>query len=299
MGLPETKRTTLSVLSLPLPLITIFGIFVISATAADYTNLIFKGCARQKFQDPSGIYSQNLNNLLQSLVSQSSQKSFSSTTSGDGQNAIAGLYQCRGDLTTAQCYTCVSKIPEMVKKNCGEVIAVRIQLSGCYLRYEISGFKQASETELLYKICGSTQASGTGFEEMRNSALDAMIDGVKNGFYTGNYQTVFVLGQCEGDLSSGDCGNCLKSAVESMKDQCGDSTSGQVYLHKCFISYSYYPNGVPTINPASEVAGSKDHTQRTVAIAVGGVAALGFLVVCLLFAKSMLKKRKAKYEGWN
>lgn len=236
---------------LDLLLITSIGIFVSVTSAADYTNLVFKGCAEQKFQDPSGIYSQNLNNLLESLVSQSSQKSFSTTTSGDGQNAIIGLYQCRGDLTTAQCYTCVSKIPDMVKKLCGPVIAARVQLNGCSLRYEITGFKQVSDTELLFKVCGSNQATGSGFEGMRTAALDSMVSGLKNGFYTGNYQTLFVLGQCEGDLSSDGCGNCVKSAVESVKNQCGDTVSGQVYLLKCYISYSYYPNGVPTMNSPS------------------------------------------------
>ncbi|XP_050208351.1 plasmodesmata-located protein 1 [Mercurialis annua] len=285
----------------PLLFITILAIFLQSSTAAntDYTNFIFKGCAKQNFQDPTGIYSQNLKNLLQSLVSQSSQKNFASTTSGDGQNAIMGLYQCRGDLSTAQCYTCVTKILDMMKKLCGEVIALRVQLSGCYLKYEIVGFKQESGTELLFKVCGSTRASGAGFDELRDSGLAAMVSGVKNGFYTGDYQRVFVLGQCESDLSSGDCGSCLKSGVESVKDECGESISGQVYLQKCFLSYSYYPNGVPTINAGSEVVGTKNHTQRTVAIAVGGVAALGFLVVFLMFVRSILKKRKGKHDGWN
>jgi hypothetical protein len=82
-----------------------------------------------------------------------------------------------------------------------------------------------------------------------------MVDGVKNGsnrlFYTGEYQSVFVLGQCEGDLSSGDCGDCVNTAVQSVKSECGDSISGQLYLNKCYLSYSYYPNGVPSISSTS------------------------------------------------
>lgn len=38
------------------------------------------------------------------------------------------------------------------------------------------------------------------------------------------------------------------------------------------------------------------HTQRTVAIVLGGIAAFGFLVVCLLFAKSVMKRRGRKSE---
>lgn len=248
MVLPSLQ-TPLFFLSLFFSTIIVF--FPLLTTSADYTNLVYKGCANQKFEDPSGIFSENLKSLFESLVPQSSQKTFSNATSGNGQNAITGWYQCRGDLTNTQCYDCVSKIPNMANKLCGKTIAARVQLAGCYLRYELAGFKQVSDTELLYKTCGSIKASGSGFEEKRNSAFDMMEDGVKSGsslFYTGSYQSVYVLGQCEGDLGTDDCGDCVKSAVQSVTSECGDSISGQIYLHKCFISYSYYPNGVPNGN---------------------------------------------------
>ncbi|XP_021893781.1 cysteine-rich repeat secretory protein 56 isoform X2 [Carica papaya] len=296
MGFPKESFFFLLLLisvSVMIHLTIFFGFLTVAATAVDYTNLVFKGCADQNFQDSSGLYSQNLKTLLSSMVSQSSQKIFWTTTSGDDRTAIRGLYQCRGDLTTGQCSTCIGKIPELINKLCGKAVAARVQLSGCYLRYEVAGFKQVAETELLYKVCGSIQASGGGFEERRKMAFDTAVNGVKNNggglFYTGVYQSVYVLGQCEGDLASSDCGDCLKSGFEKVESECGESISGQAYLHKCYVSYSYYPNGVPTINPSS--GSSKQHTQRTVAIAVGGVAAFGFLVVCLLFAKSVLKKR--------
>ncbi|OMO64980.1 hypothetical protein CCACVL1_21592 [Corchorus capsularis] len=280
--------------------------FPFAATAADYTTLVFKGCADQKFQDPSGIYSQNLKNLMSSLVSQSSQKSFSNTSSGQDPNAITGLYQCRGDLTTSQCGSCVGKIPDISDKLCGKAIAARIQLSGCYLRYEIVGFKQVQDTQFLYKVCGSgssqsqAKASGAEFEGRRDKAFNMAEDGVKSGsslFYTGDYQSVYVLGQCEGDMATNECGDCVKTAFQTAKDDCGDSISGQIYLQKCYISYSYYPNGVPTVSSSSGT-GTKQHTQKTVAIAVGGVAALGFIVVCLMFLKSVLKKPSGKHQGY-
>ncbi|PPD95861.1 hypothetical protein GOBAR_DD07119 [Gossypium barbadense] len=234
MGLP---RKPLSLLFVSLFSVTIFrgGSFTFFTIAADDTNLVFKGCANQKFQDPSGVYLQNLKNLMSTLVSQSSQKTFSTTSSGEDPYAIMGLYQCRGDLTPSQCYTCVSKIPEMSDKLCGSAVAARVQLTGCYLRYEVVGFKQVPGTEFLYKVCGSSRAGGTDFENSRDAAFNMTENGVKSGgggsgsslFYTGNYQSVYVLGQCEGDLAASDCGDCVKSAFETAKDDCGDSVSGQ------------------------------------------------------------------------
>jgi uncharacterized membrane protein len=45
------------------------------------------------------------------------------------------------------------------------------------------------------------------------------------------------------------------------------------------------------------VGTGKQHTQKTVAIAVGGLAAFGFVIVCLLFVKSALKKKGGKHGG--
>jgi hypothetical protein len=62
---------------------------------------------------------------------------------------------------------------------------------------------------------------------------------------------VYMLAQCEGDLGDSDCGDCVKSVVQRAQVECGSSISGQVYLHKCFISYNYYPNGVPKRSSSS------------------------------------------------
>lgn len=251
MGSPPKP---LSLFFFSLALLPILGFLPSAKPSTSFTNLVYKGCADQKFQDPSAVYSKTLKTLYDSLVSQSSANKFSTATAGEGQSSITGLYQCRGDLSNSQCSACVNKLPGLADKLCGKAIAARVQLSGCYIRYEVSGFKQVSATELLYKLCGSTRASESGFEEKRNTTFGMMEKGVEDGdgFYTGTYQSVYVLGQCEGDLGSSDCGDCVNAAIERIKTDCGDSISGQVYLHKCYISYSYYPAGVPNQSSSGE-----------------------------------------------
>lgn len=214
----------------------------------DYTTLVYKGCAKQPLSDPSGIYSQSLSSLFSSLLQQSSRSKYYKTNSGNSQASISGLYQCRGDLSNADCYNCVSKLPQLSDQLCGKVAAARIQLLGCYMLYEVSGFTQISGLQMLYKECSRTNVAGAGFEMKRDSALTVMVNGVANGngFYTTNYEAVYVLAQCQGDLSTTDCSQCVKTAVQKAQVECGSSLSGQVYLHKCFISYNYYPSGVPT-----------------------------------------------------
>ncbi|CAM8911721.1 unnamed protein product [Rhodiola kirilowii] len=268
----------------------------VAAKSVDYTTFVYKGCARQGLSDPTGLYSQALAALFGSLVSQSSKARFYKTTSGGGQSTITGLFQCRGDLSNADCFNCVSKIPVMTDRLCGKVVAARVQLYGCYMLYEVAGFTQISGLEMLYKTCSVTNVAGVGFAERRDMAFQVMSNGVvsNHGFFTTSYESVFVLGQCEGDVGDADCGGCVKTAIQKAQVECGSSISGQIYLHKCFISYNYFPNGVPRNIPSSSPSsssGSGQNIGKTVAIILGGAAAVGFVVVCLMFTRNLLKKK--------
>ncbi|KAK6138764.1 hypothetical protein DH2020_027492 [Rehmannia glutinosa] len=308
MGLP---RNPCWFIPLFLFILTILELTPLSQSATDYTTLVYKGCAKQALSDPTGVYSQALSSLFGTLISQSSKSKFFKTTSGNGQTTITGLFQCRGDLSNVDCYNCVSKLPILIDKLCSKVIAARIQLFGCYMLYEVSGFVQISGMEMLYKSCSGKNVGGAGFEERRDTALTSLENGMSsgNGFYTTSYEAVYVLGQCEGDVGASDCVECVKSAVQRAQVECGSSIGGQIYLHKCFIGYSYYPNGVPKRSSSGSFSSPSSsgnnyfslwpgpNTGKTVAIILGGAAGVGFVVICLLFARGLLKKKDGKQEN--
>lgn len=251
MGIPTKPFTLLSLLFL---FSSNLELIPLSESATDYTTLVYKGCATQALSDPTGVYAQALSALFGSLISQSSKAKFFQTTTGTGQTTISGLFQCRGDLSNVDCYNCVSNLPILIDKLCGTPIAARMQLLGCYMLYEISGFSQVSGLDMLYKVCSGKNSPGSGFEEKRDTALSQLENGMgsaSNGFYATSYGNVYVLGQCEGDLGSSDCGDCVTSAVQRSQVECGSANSGQVYLSKCFVTYSYYPNGVPSSSSSS------------------------------------------------
>ncbi|WOH08632.1 hypothetical protein DCAR_0728076 [Daucus carota subsp. sativus] len=301
MGLPTTP---FHIFSLFLVIFANLELLAEAKSAPDYNTLVYKGCAKQSLSDPTGIYSQAISTLFGTLVSQSSKTRFFKTTTGSSQTTITGLFQCRGDLSNVDCYNCVSRLPILTDKLCGKPVAARIQLLGCYMMYQVAGFAQISGLELLYKTCGRTNVGGSGFEERRDTAFSTLESGVTsgNGFYTTSYESMFVLGQCQGDLGSSDCASCVKTAVQRAQVECGSSSSGQIYLHMCFITYAYYPNGVPKMsspssssssslyNPSSSSSDRQQDTGKTVAIILGGAAGVGFLIICMLFARSLLKK---------
>ncbi|XP_071690135.1 plasmodesmata-located protein 2-like, partial [Rutidosis leptorrhynchoides] len=220
-----------------LHVIIILYLLLHSTTAtSDLTTLIYKGCANQNFQNP--LSSQHLKSLYTSLLSQSSTTNFYKTT----VNTVTGLYQCRSDLSNSDCDTCVKSLPETISRVCNtNTMAARVQLVGCYMRYEAVGFPQAPGTELLYKKCGSGRVD----DEKLDGAFALLTKGVGKGYFAGEFEDVYVLGQCDGDLGGGECVNCVKTAVEIGRSECRSSVSGRVFLFRCFVSYTYYPDGVP------------------------------------------------------
>lgn len=286
---------------LPTVLLALVSLLAGASSASIY-DLIYKGCANQQFPGAgAGGAQQTLASLSSTIISQSAAAKFYKTTTSSSGQPIFGLFQCRGDLSSSDCTSCVSKAVTMWTSLCGVTVAARVQLGGCYALYEISGFPQVSGTQMLYKTCGSGGGGGQGFEEKRDTVLSSLENGVTSGggFFATSYQSIYAMAQCEGDLSSADCGECVQQAVQKSQVECGGASSGQVYLDKCYISYSYYPNGVPHGggNGGGSGGGGRDtgvggqQTGKTVAIVVGGAAALGFLVICLLFARNLLKKK--------
>lgn len=252
VGVGISRRTTsvdiLMVLLLFLLLLLLPSAPVFSAN--NLFSLVYKGCANQTFgESGDGISQQSMAALSSSLISQSAKTNFFKTSSSSS-SSLFGLFQCRGDITQSDCSACVSHLPAMWVSLCGQSVAVRVQLNGCYGLYEVAGFPKVSGTKMLYKYCSSRSGGGTGFEEKRGTALAALQTGVVgvsggSGFYATSYGSVYAMAQCEGDLSVADCGECVAEAIQKAQVECGGASAGQMYLSRCYITYSYYSHGVP------------------------------------------------------
>lgn len=105
----------------------------------------------------------------------------------------------------------------------------------------------SSSPALLHKTCGPESSQGSGLGAMRDAALLALEDSVveQGGFCKVKFELVQAVAQCEGEVEACECGLCVNKAVELAQEECGGSVSAEIYLEKCFLSYSYYPQGVP------------------------------------------------------
>ncbi|CAN1233979.1 Plasmodesmata-located protein 2, partial [Linum perenne] len=241
--------------------------------------------------------------LYQQLLSQSSHSNFFKSTAGDANLGISGLFQCRSDLGNDDCRRCVGAIPATSDGSCSLSVAARVQLSGCYLRYETEGFPahwppeegggggghdHDHDYELLHKKCDSKEDDSEEFKTAREAVFAAVEREVEeggggaSGFCEKEIEHVKIEAECERDLKGDECGECVKEAAEIAEEKCGDSVSGEVYLDKCFLSYSY--------DSEESSGGSKSATAKIIALAAGGTAAFVGLIVLLKFLKSRSDK---------
>ncbi|POO02916.1 Gnk2-like domain containing protein [Trema orientale] len=269
-------------------------------TISDSNNsLVFKTCSDRKIlTSRHQSHSQAFSSLLQELVSQSSKSKFFKTTQLsdlDDQTAISGLFQCREDISNETCRNCVETLPEMATNLCKTASSARVQLKECYIRYEpedmlLEKYYSHNELVLLHKTCGAESNHVDGFEEMRSAAFSALEDAVveEGGFCKTNYQLVQAMAQCEGEMEACECGECVNKAAEIAQEECGNAVSAEIYLDTCFLSYSYYPQGIPV--DRENRGKSNSNNGRTLAIVLGGAAALCFGFIFMLFIKSWTKK---------
>ncbi|CAK7341183.1 unnamed protein product [Dovyalis caffra] len=220
-----------------LVLLASLGLFLPSVRCgSDFTTLVYKKCSNHTYTGSTESHSQTLSSLFQELLPQSSNYKFFKSTAGDENIGISAFFQCRNDLSKDDCHKCVNTLPKRKK-----VVAI-------------------------------------GFEELKNAAFAAMESAVVNdgGFYETNYENLHVMAQCQGDLGGCDCGECISTAVQIVEEKCGSSISSQVYMDKCFMSYTYYPDGIPAGNshPEKESKSGKSN-GKLVAIVLGGAAVLG------------------------
>lgn len=214
-------------------------------TLSDHSSLVYKNCTNQTFSMLAN--SQSLSNLFQELVSHSSKSKFFKTSKlSNEEKPISGLYQCRGDINNEECSNCVNSLPDMSNNLCKEARAARVQLNGCYMRYEPEGGSKLFDHDhhLLHKTCGERNEVDPRFEDIRAGAFATMKGAIAGGdrFYKSSYLVVEVMAQCVEDWNICECSECVNYAVQIAEEECGEAFLGEFYLDKCFLSYSYNPH---------------------------------------------------------
>ncbi|XP_010485811.1 PREDICTED: cysteine-rich repeat secretory protein 39 [Camelina sativa] len=296
---------------------------LINTSQLDYDTLVFKQCdsldanilqkTATKYSNYSNknliLRAQALSSFLRKLESESSRSKFYKTLVGNEEHAVSGWFQCREDYPSEICHRCVSDLRDISYRLCGNATSARVHIRGCHLIYQFEGVETPSaqgarnhhnnhklfetpEHGLLHKICDeATAETFAGFEELKREALAAAETGVVDGhgFFEDSFKLLHVVAQCDGHVEACDCGECVSAAAAAAAEECRWSIAGQIYLEGCYVGYTYHPHEVPD-NSYHEEEGSKVNTGKSLAIVVGGVAALVLVAIFFMFLKSLRKK---------
>ncbi|KAJ8440030.1 hypothetical protein Cgig2_020518 [Carnegiea gigantea] len=205
------------------------------------TSFVYGGCSHLKYtSDEAAAYKANLNALLTSLVNSATYSSYNHLTIHGGEgSSIHGLYQCRGDLSMPDCAACVSYSAARLAGFCPGSCGAAIQLLGCFLKYDNDSFVGIEDKTVVMKRCGPSLGDDEGgAAAARDSVLDMLPGGSAGLYRVGGSGEVQAISQCVGDLSGGECNDCVAEAVRQVKVACGVAGSGDMYLGKCYVRYT-------------------------------------------------------------
>ncbi|KAF2295472.1 hypothetical protein GH714_033002 [Hevea brasiliensis] len=261
------------------------------ASPASSNSFVFGGCTQQKYA-PDSPYESNINSLLTSLVNSATYSSYNNYTimGSSPQDVVYGLFQCRGDLSMPDCANCVAQAVSQIGSLCSQTCGGAVQLQDCYVKYDNATFLGVEDKTVIFKKCGPS----TGYDTNTMSVRDAvMADLARPGglYRVGGSGEVQGFAQCIGDLSLGECQDCLSEAISRLKTDCSTAVYGDMFLTKCYARYS---TGGAHVYTNTHNDKSMDEGEKTFAIIIGLFAGVALIIIFLAFIR-----RVSEGNGYN
>lgn len=229
-------------------LVSTFIVTLFTSPTSTSTDLVYFGCTQQKYT-PGSTYESNLNSLLTSLInsamSTTLSASFNKFTIPSGStpsDTINGLYQCRGDLAPGpDCGRCVARAVTQLVTFCPDASGGALQLDGCFIKFDNTAFLGAEDKTVVYKRCGPTGGIDADELTRRDAVLGYLSGGTGGGqtqlFRVAGSGSIQGVAQCVGDLSAGQCQDCVAETIGRLRSDCGAAAAGDVFLGKCYARY--------------------------------------------------------------
>ncbi|XP_059626259.1 cysteine-rich repeat secretory protein 55 [Cornus florida] len=234
-------------------------------------------------EDPSGQFcntntkinstsrvSANIDRLLPQLVSGAILNGFIATSYGNGEDQVYGLAQCRGDVSSKDCSTCIQDAAKEIRKRCPNEADARIWYEYCFLRYNTKDFFGQVDTSFgifYYNVQNVTDPDPKTFNKELGALMDKIssqaVEPTNKGLGKEKtkltpFITLYALVQCTRDLSKLSCAQCLAIAVGNIPTFCDNKKGCRVLYSSCYLRYELYPFYFPldsqnTLTDASKV----------------------------------------------
>lgn len=213
------------------------------------------------FSDNS-TYQSNLERLLSTLASDGYDTGFFNTSVGGGSDEVFGLVNCRGDINTTECRSCLDTAAAEVTRDCPSNRGAEVWYEFCLLRFSDQPLPTSSSNRQQLAFNNVDNAT----EQIRfawllgmlmNRTADAAANSSKRfaigeaSYYTAEFPSIYVVMQCTRDLSQVQCRECLGTLFAPMPPAFVGKQGGRVLGESCsmrFELYSSFFEGSPTLN---------------------------------------------------
>lgn len=118
----------------------------------------------------------NIDRLLPVLVFRTALTGFATVTYGKGQDKVYGLAQCRGDVSSKDCFGCIQDAAKQIREVCPDQADARIWFDYCFLRYDNINFIGKVDTD--FSIVYFNVEEATEFEDFHEE-LAALTDQIR------------------------------------------------------------------------------------------------------------------------
>ncbi|XP_068324845.1 cysteine-rich receptor-like protein kinase 10 [Pyrus communis] len=232
-------------------LLLIFSIFTLpsflTSTEAGY---LYHVCPNTTTFTPNSIFQSNVKHLLSTLSSIANRSTgFYNDTVQTTNNAVYGLFLCRGDVGADVCKTCVATATTEAPQRCPIQEEAVIWYDECMLRYSYeSFFSTSAENPGVFLMNTQNVMEQTRFNQVLAASMNEVATEAANDAYKfaakqtkfSDQITLYSLGQCTQDLSAAVCNRCLAVAIAQLPSCCSGKQGGRVLFPSCNVRYEIY-----------------------------------------------------------
>ncbi|KAH7667819.1 Gnk2-homologous domain-containing protein [Dioscorea alata] len=192
----------------------------------------------------------NHSQLLHDVADEASISGFA--TSSILSIPVYTLAQCRGDINSKDCSTCVHAAANVLPQLCPpNTFDGRVWFDYCIMRF--TNYSFFGQVDATYFINYANIDNATDPVEFMNKTSELMshVSGAATepgnaGLGRGEYKfepqiTIYGLAQCTEDLEPMPCAQCLSLAVAKFRDYCQFKQGCQVLFSSCWARYEIYP----------------------------------------------------------
>ncbi|KAM0948262.1 putative Gnk2-like domain-containing protein [Dioscorea sansibarensis] len=212
---------------------------------------------------------QELNNtqILHDLAKEASISGFA--TSSLPVIPLFTLAQCRGDVSSRDCSTCVHVAATALPQLCPHSYDARVWFDYCFMRF--ANYSFISQVDTTYFISYANIDNATDpvqfvnktselMSNVRGAATEPGNAGLGRGEYKFEPQiTIYGLAQCTEDLDQMPCAQCLSAAVAKFPAYCQFKQGCQVLFSSCWARYEVYPFFFPLDGNGTTTLHHHDH----------------------------------------